>query len=267
MATTGPRLAARVRTHEKMKRIWTLRPSAKNILRIFAGQNEDLRDSCSNTHSNALLLPRIHSVRIKYIFGVFTIQWHTHNMVLKKKVLTNKMVPMEYAYLRRGLTLLGNAVILAHYIKLHCKYGVITYLPCQIWEGDLGRCGGNEACSSLFFWFTYILALFFLTAEYSCSCKDLATHVHSLWKWHIYGLLYAVLPRQLKIPNFHIFALLKHYYLAVYYVPKTKCDFFQWFSDSVWYTLLLMIACYLAEKHNKKLFAVSQQLGEKSTVQ
>ena len=33
-------------------------------------------------------------------------------MVLKKKVLTNKMVPMEYAYLRRGLTLLGNAVIL-----------------------------------------------------------------------------------------------------------------------------------------------------------
>ena len=69
------------------------------------------------------------SVRIKYIFGVFTIQVHTHNMVLK--VLTNKMVPMEYAYLRRGLTLLGNAVILAHYIQ-HCKYGVITYLPCQI---------------------------------------------------------------------------------------------------------------------------------------
>ena len=38
-------------------------------------------------------------------------------MVLKKKVLTNKMVPMEYAYLRRGLTLLGNAVILAYYIN------------------------------------------------------------------------------------------------------------------------------------------------------
>ena len=43
-----------------------------------------------------------------------------------------------------------------------------------------------------------------------------------------------------------------------------KWDFFQWFSYSVWYTLLLMIACYLEEKHNKKLFAVSQQLGEKS---
>ena len=202
------------------------------------------------------------SVRIKYIFGVFTIQWHTHNMVLKKKVLTNKMVPMEYAYLRRGLTLLGNAVILAHYIKLHCKYGVITYLPCQIWEGDLGRCGGNEACSSLFFWFTYILALFFLTAEYSCSCKDLATHVHSLWKWHIYGLFYAVFPQFSYFCSFETLLFSNVFFFA----PKTKCDFFQWFSDSVWYTLLLMIACYLAEKHNKKLFAVSQQLGEKSTV-